>query len=71
VVPKDSSWFSYLPWGSLDPAKIQPMNETEIYHKDLIGLKTLDEQNKIVFKEYEVTAPKWAIIIKGNIITFE
>merc|ERR1719183_2875681 len=51
VVPNDSSWFAYYPWGTLDRRKILPMNQTELYKQDWIGLKALDEQGRIVFKE--------------------
>merc|ERR1711865_577449 len=50
VVPNDSSWFAYYPWGTLDRSKILPMNETDLYKQDFIGLKTLNEQGKIDFK---------------------
>lgn len=51
VVPNDSSWFAYYPWGSLNRSEILPMNQTQLYKQDWIGLKSLDEQGKIVFKE--------------------
>eukprot|EP00747_Dinoflagellata_sp_TGD_P184692 gnl/TRDRNA2_/TRDRNA2_40559_c0_seq2.p1 gnl/TRDRNA2_/TRDRNA2_40559_c0~~gnl/TRDRNA2_/TRDRNA2_40559_c0_seq2.p1 ORF type:complete len:312 (+),score=63.97 gnl/TRDRNA2_/TRDRNA2_40559_c0_seq2:74-1009(+) len=51
VVPNDSSWFAYYPWGTLKRSEILPMNKTESYKEDWIGLKTLDKQGKIVFKE--------------------
>merc|ERR1711871_503876 len=51
VVPNDSSWFGYYPWGTLDRGQMLQMNQTEVYKQDWIGLKTLDEQGKIVFKE--------------------
>merc|ERR1719454_2559876 len=51
VVPNDSSWFAYYPWGTLDRSKMLAMNETQLYREDWIGLRTLDEQGKIDFKE--------------------
>lgn len=51
VVPQESSWFSYYPWGTLDTSKIQAMNETQLYREDWIGLRTLDEAGKVVLKE--------------------
>lgn len=51
VVPNDSSWFAYYPWGTLDRKRILPMNQTELYEQDWIGLKTLNQQGRIVFKE--------------------
>lgn len=51
VVPNDSSWFAYYPWGSLKRDDILPMNETDLYKEDWIGLRTLDEAGKIEFKE--------------------
>jgi len=51
VVPNDSSWFAYYPFGSLDRKEILQMSQTDMYKEDWIGLKSLDEQGKIVFKE--------------------
>lgn len=51
VIPNDSSWFAYYPWGDLNRAHMLPMNQTQLYKEDWIGLKSLDEQGKIVFKE--------------------
>jgi len=47
VVPKESSWFSYYPDGSLN--YIVPYNETMLYIQDRIGLKTLDDIGKLKF----------------------
>lgn len=50
VVPNDSSWFSYYPWGSLNRGEIQPMNKTDLYKEDWIGLRALDEAGKVDLK---------------------
>jgi len=43
IFPKESEWF-----GQLDPQKkLVPMEETDLYTKNLFGLKTLDEQGRI------------------------
>jgi len=47
VVPKESSWFSYYPDGSLN--YIVPYNETALYTEDRIGLRTLDAAGKLKF----------------------
>lgn len=51
VVPNDSSWFGYYPWGSLDRRKMLRMNETQLYKEDWLGLKELDQRGRIIFKE--------------------
>jgi palmitoyl-protein thioesterase len=61
VVPNDSSWFAYYPWGTLDRKKILPMNQTDLYQQDWIGLKTLDTQGKIVFKVCPAMHMKFSI----------
>ncbi|GME94070.1 unnamed protein product [[Candida] boidinii] len=50
VVPKESAWF-----GDTDASTnlILPFTETESYKNDLIGLKTLHEENKLDFLSLE------------------
>jgi len=45
VVPKASELFGFWEWGQTK--SIVPMEETEGYKKDFIGLKTLNEGKKI------------------------
>lgn len=45
VVPKISEWFGYYPPGTVN--KEIPMEETQIYKEDWIGLKILNEKGKI------------------------
>uniref|UniRef100_A0A1I7XIK0 Palmitoyl-protein thioesterase 1 n=1 Tax=Heterorhabditis bacteriophora TaxID=37862 RepID=A0A1I7XIK0_HETBA len=56
VIPKESSWFGYYKENDLDT--ILPINETRLYKeywektplfKDLIGLRKLDETNRLHF----------------------
>jgi palmitoyl-protein thioesterase len=47
VIPRESEWFGFYAPGQAK--EIIPYNQTEIYQKDLIGLKTLDEQGKLKF----------------------
>jgi len=47
VVPPDSEWFGFYAPGQA--ATIQQFNETELYQKDRIGLKQLDEAGKLAF----------------------
>ncbi|KAL6079966.1 Palmitoyl-protein thioesterase 1 [Balamuthia mandrillaris] len=47
VVPRESEWFGEFAKGSL--STIVPMNETDLYKQDWIGLKTLDQNGKLVF----------------------
>ncbi|CAI2374488.1 unnamed protein product [Moneuplotes crassus] len=49
IYPPSSAWFNELrPDGS-----ILSFNETELYTKDLLGLKTLYEEGRIVFHEFD------------------
>lgn len=48
LVPKDSAWFADVDSVTGD---IIPLDETLLYSQDLIGLKELHLQNKIVFQE--------------------
>jgi len=47
VVPKESSWFGYYPPGDL--STIVPIDQQPIYTEDWIGLKTLDQTNRLIF----------------------
>jgi palmitoyl-protein thioesterase len=48
VDPKESEWFGYFKIGS--KTELQNYNETADYTFDILGLKTLDQQGKIVFE---------------------
>ncbi|KAF7859551.1 hypothetical protein EAF04_008632 [Stromatinia cepivora] len=45
VIPKESGW-----WAEVNGTEITPLKERAIYKEDWIGLKTLDEAGKLVFK---------------------
>jgi len=47
VVPRASEWFGFYDDGS--DTKTHSLQESELYQKDTIGLKQLDNQNKLVF----------------------
>ncbi|MCJ1393899.1 hypothetical protein MMC18_006775 [Xylographa bjoerkii] len=47
VVPKESSWFSEV---NATTGKETKLKDRPIYQEDWLGLKTLDEQNKLEFK---------------------
>ncbi|RAL38052.1 hypothetical protein DM860_000746 [Cuscuta australis] len=47
IVPQESSHFGYFPNG--DFSKPVPMQQTDVYQKDMFGLQTLDKAKKIKF----------------------
>ncbi|XP_052903175.1 palmitoyl-protein thioesterase 1 [Anopheles moucheti] len=51
VQPLESQWFGYYKPGQ--DKETQPLNETDLFIEDRLGLKTMYEENKIVFLECE------------------
>lgn len=49
VVPRDSSWFAE----ETPEGKVVPYAKTKAYAEDWIGLRTLDESNRLVYAEVE------------------
>ncbi|KAK0409770.1 hypothetical protein QR680_004745 [Steinernema hermaphroditum] len=47
VVPKESEWFGF--YADNDVSKLLPMEETELYQKDLIGIKQMNADGKLHF----------------------
>ncbi|KAL2958858.1 hypothetical protein AAZX31_18G233200 [Glycine max] len=47
VIPKETAWFGYYPNGALHP--VVPVQQTELYIDDWIGLRALDEAGKVKF----------------------
>ncbi|KAI6190028.1 Palmitoyl-protein thioesterase 1 [Aphelenchoides bicaudatus] len=47
VVPKESEWFGFF--AENNGTYVQSMNETELYQKDTIGIKELNESNRLKF----------------------
>jgi palmitoyl-protein thioesterase len=47
VVPRESEWFGFYAPGQDE--QIETLQETELYQKDLLGLKELDERGDLVF----------------------
>lgn len=57
VVPSQSEHFAHYAWG--DPSyRLVPLNETEVWTEDRLGLRTLHEQNRLVFGNCECTHQK-------------
>lgn len=49
VYPKESEWFWEL---QADEKTVKPLNETDFYINDYIGLRKLDEAGKVQFVEF-------------------
>ncbi|KAF6149921.1 hypothetical protein GIB67_008642 [Kingdonia uniflora] len=47
VVPIETAWFGFYPEGSF--GQVLPPRQTKLYTEDWIGLRTLDEANKVKF----------------------
>ncbi|KAK7394555.1 hypothetical protein VNO78_15086 [Psophocarpus tetragonolobus] len=47
IIPKETAWFGYYPDGALHP--VLPVQQTELYIDDWIGLRALDEAGKVKF----------------------
>ncbi|CAF1072804.1 unnamed protein product [Adineta steineri] len=69
VTPHDSEHFGF--YEENDTSKIIPLRESSLYLKDLLGLKTMDEQSRIKFLESDTDhlqfTDKWFI---DNIIPY-
>ena len=50
IVPRDSSWFEFYDY---DGKTIVPLEESDFYINDYIGLRKLDEQGKVSFVEID------------------
>merc|ERR1712159_583619 len=56
VQPRESAWHTFWPWGG--PTKesaVLDWRQTDTYKGDWIGLKSLDQQQKLEFNMYEGT----------------
>lgn len=49
VIPRDSEHFAF--YAENDTSRIIPLQESGLYTKDLLGLKTLDQQSRLKFLE--------------------
>ena len=49
IYPKETAWF----WQLQADGTILPVNQTDFYKNDLIGLKTLDEAGKVQYASFE------------------
>ena len=49
VIPRDSEHFAF--YAENDTAKMIPLQESALYTKDLLGLKTMDQQSRLKFLE--------------------
>jgi len=52
VIPSTSPWFQFFAIGSDDLASVVDLKDTDQYKKDWLGLKTLDQKNKL--KRYAI-----------------
>lgn len=50
VYPKESEWFWEL---QSDMTTVLPVNETDLYKNDMIGLKALDEAGKVTYDTFK------------------
>ncbi|XP_047306566.1 palmitoyl-protein thioesterase 1-like [Impatiens glandulifera] len=60
LIPNESAWFGFFTDGSRSRKKILPVQETELYKEDWIGLRSLDEAGRVQFinvtgKHIEIT----------------
>lgn len=49
IFPKETAWF----WQLQKDQTILPVNQTDFYKNDLIGLRTLEEAGKVTYLEFE------------------
>ncbi|CAI0445926.1 unnamed protein product [Linum tenue] len=47
LIPKETAWFGYYPDGGF--GSVLPVNETQLYIEDWIGVKALDEAGKVTY----------------------
>lgn len=53
VIPKESGWFAEVMNGTSEEGRLViPLRERKMYKEDWLGLKSLDEQGKLVFKTH-------------------
>ena len=50
IVPRESSWFEFY---DNDGKNIVPLEESDFYINDYIGLRKLDEEGKVIFAEID------------------
>jgi len=69
VTPHESEHFGF--YEENNPSKIIPLRESSLYLNDLLGLKTMDEQSRIIFLESDTDhlqfTDQWFI---DNIISY-
>ena len=49
IVPRDSSWFMFY---DIEGKEIVPLEESQFYKKDFIGLRKLNEEGKVIFATF-------------------
>jgi len=49
IYPKETAWF----WQLQADGSVLPVNQTDFYKNDLIGLKTLDEAGKVTYLAFD------------------
>lgn len=50
IVPRESSWFMFY---DFEGNEIVPLEQSEFYQKDFIGLRKLNEENKVTFTSFK------------------
>ena len=53
VQPPYSAWHTYWPWGDQSRSIITPLNETEGYINDVLGLQTLDRRGDLILNSFD------------------
>lgn len=57
IVPKETAWFEFH--DSANATRIQPLRESDTYKEDWLGLKTMDNANKLVFLSWKGDHLQW------------
>jgi len=53
VQPPQSAWHTYWPWGETNRSTIVPLEDTEGYKNDALGLKTLNERGAVILNSFD------------------
>jgi len=53
VQPAQSAWHTYWHWNDAWRSSVMPLNETEGYRNDSLGLKTLQERGDLILNHFE------------------
>ena len=54
VQPRESGWHTFYAWDEArNESNVLPLNKTDGYLNDWLGLRTLDEKGKLILNMYE------------------